>query len=254
MILSAVCLLAICVFAEGAPPVDLSKQDAYDGDIILNPRQRNGILKVNRWTGGTIYYERLNDTYTPEQKNIFYNALRTIEANTCVRFIPRTNQAIYLKVYTFVFPRRVCQSTIGMNRGKDANYMYLTVPSPGSREETCWRQRTILHELLHVVGLFHEHSRYDRDNYVTIHRENIAQGGENQFSLVRQDQSSTYGLPYDYLSIMHYHKYSGSVNQFFDKITIETKNRYYQNLIGTLPYASATDWEKVRRIYDCWTG
>ncbi|KAJ1368227.1 hypothetical protein KIN20_029310, partial [Parelaphostrongylus tenuis] len=33
--------------------------------------------------------------------------------------------------------------------------------------------KTVQHELLHVIGLWHEHMRYDRDKYVKIHYENI---------------------------------------------------------------------------------
>lgn len=34
----------------------------------------------------------------------------------------------------------------------------------------------IVHELLHAVGLWHEHMRYDRDGFVKIHYENVASG------------------------------------------------------------------------------
>lgn len=42
---------------------------------------------------------------------------------------------------------------------------------------TCFTHAIIVHELLHVIGLWHEQMRYDRDNHITIHWENVHEGG-----------------------------------------------------------------------------
>jgi hypothetical protein len=56
----------------------------------------------------------------------------------------------------------------------------------------------ILHEMGHAVGLFHEHQRPDRDEYVTV-------AGGNATNYGRKDPNEVLLLtPYDYLSIMHY--------------------------------------------------
>lgn len=72
---------------------------------------------------------------------------------------------------------------------------------------------TAIHEIGHAVGLFHEQSREDRNNFVRINRENIESGKEDNF-----DQaipiSDDYG-PYDYGSIMHYGRYFFSKNPAF---------------------------------------
>ena len=34
----------------------------------------------------------------------------------------------------------------------------------------------VLHELFHVLGFFHEHTRPDRDDYVIVHKNNIKPG------------------------------------------------------------------------------
>lgn len=52
----------------------------------------------------------------------------------------------------------------------------------------------VLHELLHVLGFFHEHTRPDRDEFVTIHEDNVKKGtqGVYIFVLLFFDSSAVY--------------------------------------------------------------
>ena len=59
-----------------------------------------------------------------------------------------------------------CSSYIGMIEG--AQRLSLT--------DGCFRHGTIMHEFLHALGFHHEHKRADRDDYVTIHWDNIEPG------------------------------------------------------------------------------
>ena len=40
---------------------------------------------------------------------------------------------------------------------------------------------TVIHELLHVLGAFHEQSRPDRDQYIRVEWNNIQSGKARQF-------------------------------------------------------------------------
>ena len=60
------------------------------------------------------------------------------------------------------------------------------------------------HELGHALGFFHEHARWDRDRFVTIHYENIKPGREPDYDWIPRTNWITGATPYDYRSIMHY--------------------------------------------------
>ena len=76
----------------------------------------------------------------------------------------------------------------------------------------CLDVGTILHEIGHVIGLWHEQSRPDRDDYVTIVERNIADVYLNQFTKRPRNETTSRGFPYDYTSIMHYAKTDFSEN------------------------------------------
>lgn len=64
----------------------------------------------------------------------------------------------------------------------------------------------VIHEIGHVVGFWHEQSRPDRDQYITIHQENIRPGYKSDFDKINAVDSL--GVPYDFNSIMHYSRYA----------------------------------------------
>jgi len=69
---------------------------------------------------------------------------------------------------------------------------------------------TILHEMGHVIGLWHEFQRADRNNYVTVNYGNVIKGSWGNFEILTDDVQIM-GL-YDYASLMQYPPYSFSRN------------------------------------------
>lgn len=54
-----------------------------------------------------------------------------------------------------------------------------------------------MHELMHVAGFWHEQSRQDRDNYITINKLNVQHGMWYNFAKYSWDKIQTLGVGYD---------------------------------------------------------
>ena len=63
---------------------------------------------------------------------------------------------------------------------------------------------TVVHEMLHAAGFWHEQSRPDRDDHVRIQWANIKAGKEDNFARYDRGEVSTLELAYDVGSVMHY--------------------------------------------------
>ncbi len=69
---------------------------------------------------------------------------------------------------------------------------------------------TILHEMGHTVGVWHEQTRPDRDTYVEVNYNAVIKASRSNFDqLLDNDQELT---PYDYASVMEYPAFSFSRN------------------------------------------
>ncbi|XP_076136041.1 meprin A subunit beta-like isoform X2 [Alosa pseudoharengus] len=112
----------------------------------------------------------------------------------------------------------------------------------------CDQVATVEHELMHTLGFWHEQSRYDRDNYISINWENIEIDEQDQFQINTKTTNSTMDTPYDYFSVMHYPKDAFSNGK---GSTIITKLPEFQDVIGQTLDMSHYDVEELNKFYRC---
>ncbi|KAL3270927.1 hypothetical protein HHI36_021433 [Cryptolaemus montrouzieri] len=208
----------------------------FEGDI-KQFHGRSGVGDLTfRWQNGIIPYEISADVGSPDL-NIIKAAMHVFHQKTCIRFVPRK---ISHKDYIFITNKNNgCWSYIGRIKGKQE----INLHTP----ECTGKVGTVLHELMHSTGFSHEQSRRERDDYIGINYENIRQGREVNFHKLDSTNDESFGVPYDYDSIMHYSAYAFSKNS---KPTIFAKKSTTAN-IGQRVYLSEGDIQKLNAMYKC---
>jgi len=226
----------------------LNLHSAVDGDS--DPAHVANSEKPQPWPGGIIPYDVQN--LTAEQKTEVMRAMqRWIDTGARIKFIPRESEIEYV-YFTGKTDAGNNTSHIGFKK-EERNEINITA--------FWWRQGEWMpaHELGHVLGFFHEHARWDRDQHVTIHYENIKPGRQEDYDWVPRTNWLVSSIPYDYYSIMHYRVcWAGKCeSQCKDGdgsspcAVIDPLGTNYDRVIGQWGDngISASDAQKVRLIY-----
>ncbi|MBC7923964.1 MAG: hypothetical protein H7Z75_23065 [Ferruginibacter sp.] len=197
------------LFGQPITYAEINGEAVFQGDIILTPEQLAGgggdslgspngrtsgagtSNNVRRWRNFLIPYTI--DPNLPNQARVT-NAITHWATRTPVRFVVRTTETDYITFQQA--PSGVgCDSHVG-RVGKQQFIRLASGCTTGS----------VIHEIGHAAGLFHEMSRSDRDNHVTINTGNIQAGGfQNNFEKYESGNLAGFDSgDFDFGSVMMY--------------------------------------------------
>ncbi|CAD5227732.1 unnamed protein product [Bursaphelenchus okinawaensis] len=208
--------------------VEPHNDGTFQNDILLTESQTESMIlrlrqqaERNRNKRSAIYVEQMPTNVWPQGEPIpvafdgslsenekfeIQQALHAIETSTCIRFQPYParpagHHIYFVKVAT---PTFCGLSYIG--KVSPANPIYLSFMCGDS-------VGVAIHEILHALGTNHEHLRFDRDRYLQMEWDNINPQLYDYFAVSDQTLYTTYGIPFDYSSIMLYGPFTGAVDR-----------------------------------------
>ncbi|XP_033837344.1 meprin A subunit beta-like [Periophthalmus magnuspinnatus] len=209
-------------------------KDLEDDIIVPKGLHRSSVNNPSYLWSLPVPYS-LDSSLELNAKGVIMQAMDQFRLKSCIDFKSWNDEKYYISVQKL----GGCFSYVGQyfSNGQDL-----------SIGTYCDSKAIVEHEFLHALGFFHEQSRYDRDEYVTIEFQNIIKRYESNFEKQSEKYSTTHGVPYDYMSVMHY-----GPNAFSNGngSTITTKDPAFQDIIGQRLEMSPSDVKELNLLYKC---
>jgi len=195
-----------------------------EGDMVLGRVDGKGRLRpelkyrglgrnkvLDRWTDGVVPFQ-FGENLSANQMEKIRAAVAHWNERTTISMIERTadNAGSYNDYIVFITGNS-CSSWVGKTGGEQEVWV----------AESC-TEGSIIHEIGHAIGLFHEHTRPDRNSFISVQHDNIKDSFRFNFDITAAG-ASPYG-DYDYGSIMHYGEKFFSANGERTIISLQNKS------------------------------
>uniref|UniRef100_A0A5S6R4V4 Metalloendopeptidase n=1 Tax=Trichuris muris TaxID=70415 RepID=A0A5S6R4V4_TRIMR len=222
------------------------ENNLFDGDIAgvdyTGEEARFGIRYLIRpWPKKTIPYT-LDPSYSSDEVGKIKHGMELIANDTCLRFVPRTNESYYLRILN---TGAGCYSYVG-NR-ETLGGQILSLESTPSK--TCIDQKVILHELLHAAGLWHEHNRGNRNKYLNLQLQEVIPRKRIYFTKLDPEFDPFAQLQYDQGSIMHFPTSAWARKK--GHASMLPTNPLASTWLGNGRFVSLDDRYKIKWLYGC---
>jgi hypothetical protein len=157
----------------------------------------------------------ISSAFTVDQANFIKNAFGKWEVGTKIYFNNCISGCTGAGVIRIERPfGGSCNSDLGyVGNTQTINLGFDNTNPDLSKRYDCLSQRTILHEMGHALGLYHENQRCDSGNYIVVNQNNALADFATNYQSYCDNRILSYGA-YDFNSVMHY-----ATNYFNSDIT-----------------------------------
>ncbi|CAD6991890.1 zinc metalloproteinase nas-10 [Ceratitis capitata] len=216
-------------------------------DEEADAKNRNAVNSpLQRWPSNILLY-RISTDYNKDEVDNVHAALQVFNESTCLVFkqydprIHGNSKHIYYKKSP-----NMCGTKVGFNPLSPMG------PHDIVLNPYCLSERGVIqHETLHVLGLYHEQSRPDRNKYVQIEYSNIPQQYWSQFIAYPEMYTTTYNVKYDYESLMHYSQFAFAKDSTKPSMRARNGTMVIERKMGQIVGPSEGDLTKIRLMYKC---
>jgi len=242
-------------FIDAAPHIEeitlqtqmFEGSELHIDDMKFGPGQYETLMRKgsldNLWDLSEPIPYIIADGFEDRVVQIIDAGIKHWESKTCVRFQKYDSAPTKHHLRFFPGQRNDCWSYIGRYQPYPwINYQNISIGSG-----YCEEMFVVAHEVGHAVGFYHEQSRFDRDEWITINTDNINPGDMNNFDKHNEDGSR--GIEYDYYSVMQYGTTAASSTGYS---TMVPKDILAYHLMGSNRVGlTVRDRVLAQKMYEC---